>query len=60
MQIDGLKEKDGRKKGETERKGEIKSRWISLREVETPSIVGDREGRRGGVAHGVLCGSLMG
>lgn len=46
--------------GGGKKEGEIKSRWISLREVETPGIVGEREGKRGGIACGAVHGCLMG
>lgn len=39
MQIDRLKETDSRK----EKESEIKSRWISLGDAETPGNVGERK-----------------
>lgn len=51
MQTEALKEKEERKRRagwrKTEEEGEIKSRWISLKEVETPGIVGEDEEKRG-------------
>lgn len=37
--------------------GEIKSRWISLKEVETSGIVGEKGEKSGGEACGLSTGS---
>lgn len=46
--MEALRETDGRKK-----EGEIKSRWISMKEVETPGI-------EGGIGCGEASRSLLG